>query len=863
VRQPDVLRRVLGYLPQDFGVYPNLTPREFLDYLAAARGLDAASARRRIAELLELVNLTDARDRPLGGFSGGMRQRVGIAQALLNDPRLLIVDEPTGGLDPEERVRFRNLLSDLSGERIVILSTHIVSDVEATATDIAFIARGRLVRHARPEELLRSVAGRVWDWLVPSAELPAVRQRFRIGGAVRKTDGVLVRIVSAEPPGAGAVPATPSLEDAYLAAMDEASGAHASAAAPAGRGVTLRALAALARADYLERVRRHGFLVALGVTLYFAYVFLPPASSNVVTLEIAEHRGIYDSAWVGCAVAMLASTFLGLGGFFLVKNAIERDRRTGVGQILATTPISKPLYTVGKTCSNFAVLATMLALLAVGAMGMQLLRGEDRHIDLIALFAPFAIVTLPVLAVAAATAGAVRVDAVAARRARQRRVRVPVHRRHRGDEPARGRRPLALRLHRRVRGAALDDRRRAEAVAGARSESSADEHGLQLQGPRLDAAHVSAGRDPTGPRRSCSSGWTWIGIAGVIALAAAIPFDRFDTAAPARAKRRKHAAVEDAAAPDAAPAAAPAHVTLTPLAGRASGLRLLPLVRAEARLMLRGMPWPWWLIAAGLALACWLAPLPVARAWLLPFAWIWPLLLWSPLGAREAIHSTEGLVFSSPRPLARQLAATWLAGALLALAIGAGIGCAAGRHGPCGRAAAWLAGACFIPSLALACGTWTGQRPHVRGALSLALVHRPDEPRRAARLRRDIRCGAGGGRPGELRGGHSRAALSRGDGSYAQIARVSCGLQPVVLRVALLVPVVGGLLGAVGDVGDRLDVLEPELHRREQPQRRTVREWQRAAVLVRREQRLRMARGAEIDRHVVGIGIATRVEVHR
>jgi len=234
VRQPDVLRRVLGYLPQDFGVYPNLTPREFLDYLAAARGLGAASARRRIAELLELVNLTDARDRPLGGFSGGMRQRVGIAQALLNDPRLLIVDEPTGGLDPEERVRFRNLLSDLSGERIVILSTHIVSDVEATATDIAFIARGRLVRHARPEELLRSVAGRVWDWLVPSAELPALRQRFRIGGAVRKTDGVLVRIVSAEPPGAGAVPAAPSLEDAYLAAMDEASGAHAPAAAPAG-----------------------------------------------------------------------------------------------------------------------------------------------------------------------------------------------------------------------------------------------------------------------------------------------------------------------------------------------------------------------------------------------------------------------------------------------------------------------------------------------------------------------------------------------------------------------------------------------------------------------------------------------------
>jgi ABC-type multidrug transport system ATPase subunit len=212
---PNALRAVLGYLPQDFGVYPNLNAQEFLEYLAAVKGLDAAAARRRIDQLLNLVNLSDVRGRPLGEFSGGMKQRVGIAQALLNDPQLLIVDEPTAGLDPEERVRFRNLLSDLSGERIIILSTHIVSDVEATATDIALISSGALVAHAAPEELLRKVEGRIWEWVIPSADLNAVKQCYRVSNAVRRSDGVHVRVLTKDPP-AGAQPVPPTLEDAYL-----------------------------------------------------------------------------------------------------------------------------------------------------------------------------------------------------------------------------------------------------------------------------------------------------------------------------------------------------------------------------------------------------------------------------------------------------------------------------------------------------------------------------------------------------------------------------------------------------------------------------------------------------------------------
>jgi len=219
-RDPDALRTVLGYLPQDFGIYPNLSAVEFLDYLAAVKGLDAASARTRIVELLELVNLADAARRPLGGFSGGMRQRVGIAQALLNDPQLLIVDEPTAGLDPEERVRFRNLLSELAGERIVILSTHIVSDVEAVATDIALIAQGQLVAHGAPESLLARVDGKVWEVVIPSGELPTLRRDYLVSSTAHRNAGIHARVVADAPPRPGARALEPSLEDAYLATLD-------------------------------------------------------------------------------------------------------------------------------------------------------------------------------------------------------------------------------------------------------------------------------------------------------------------------------------------------------------------------------------------------------------------------------------------------------------------------------------------------------------------------------------------------------------------------------------------------------------------------------------------------------------------
>ncbi len=225
VAQPLAVRRALGFLPQDFGVYEKLTAREFLLYLGRLKGIAARDLKRRIGEILALVNLHGAADRRLGGYSGGMRQRVGIAQALLGDPKLLIVDEPTVGLDPEERVRFRNLLAEVAHGRVVILSTHIVSDVEAVASTIAVVRAGRLVIHETPEELLRSAEGKVFRAVVPSEKLSEVQARIPVSNLARRADGVHVRFVDAGgEAGHRAVlpqsePVEPSLEDAYLLAQ--------------------------------------------------------------------------------------------------------------------------------------------------------------------------------------------------------------------------------------------------------------------------------------------------------------------------------------------------------------------------------------------------------------------------------------------------------------------------------------------------------------------------------------------------------------------------------------------------------------------------------------------------------------------
>lgn len=218
---PQAIRSNVGYLPQSFGVYPNLTASEFLSYLAAIRGV--SDAEDRIDDLLQLVNLSEERDQRLDGFSGGMRQRVGIAQALLADPDLLVVDEPTVGLDPEERVRFRNVLADLADERIIILSTHVASEIEATASDIAILCDGTILAHKQPADFLEEAAGAVWEWVVPQSRINDIKSEYTISSATRERDGIHVRVVSEPVPAPDAERVEPTIEDAYLYTVGEQS----------------------------------------------------------------------------------------------------------------------------------------------------------------------------------------------------------------------------------------------------------------------------------------------------------------------------------------------------------------------------------------------------------------------------------------------------------------------------------------------------------------------------------------------------------------------------------------------------------------------------------------------------------------
>lgn len=217
---PMALRRVLGYLPQEFGVYPRISAEDMLDHLAVLKGLTNAKVRREVVKgLLEQTNLYDVRNKALSGYSGGMRQRFGIAQALLGDPKLIIVDEPTAGLDPEERNRFHNLLSEIGENVVVILSTHIVEDVADLCQNMAIIVGGRIVAQGEPLSMIESMRGRIWRKLIDKADVPDHQARHQVISARLFAGRSVVHVVSDQDPGDGFEPIAGSLEDVYFSTL--------------------------------------------------------------------------------------------------------------------------------------------------------------------------------------------------------------------------------------------------------------------------------------------------------------------------------------------------------------------------------------------------------------------------------------------------------------------------------------------------------------------------------------------------------------------------------------------------------------------------------------------------------------------
>lgn len=435
---------------------------------------------------------------------------------------------------------------------------------------------------------------------------------------------------------------------------------------------TLRLLYHLARADFLERVRRYSFLITLGLTAYFCYVCLPPNHSSYVTMQLGGHRGLYNSAYVGALVAMESSLILSLMGFYLVKNAVDRDLQTGVGQILATTPLTKPLYTVGKALSNFAVMAVMVIVMALAAGVMQLARGEDMTLHAWALAAPFLIIVLPVMAAVASTAVLFEV--------------IPKLRGGLGNVAY-----FFLWI------TAIGVAAQVPAQAGLWWES-ADMIGFNSIVPSVFSAcetaypGCAASKDfSMGFNFGSATTWNlttfrwtgipwntptilgrllWIGLALGLALLAAVFFDRFD---PARGTGKgKPAEAAEQPESEQPPAwSGTLHAKLAPLAATDRRFRFGALVRAELRLALKGVGRWWYVVAALLLIGGLVSPLAISRYWLIG-SWIWPILIWSAMGTREARQGTGQFIFSIAHPLRRQLPACWLAGVMVAALTGLG-----------------------------------------------------------------------------------------------------------------------------------------------------------------------------------------------
>jgi hypothetical protein len=474
-----------------------------------------------------------------------------------------------------------------------------------------------------------------------------------------------------------------------------------------------RAIFAIARADFIERVRRYSFLLTLLFAVFLGY----GAASGKITIHLGDYRGVYTSAWIGALVAIVTTCFVSLVGFYIVKNAIDRDRQTGVGQILAATPLSKISYALGKFLSNLAVLSSMVLVLALAAVGMQFFAAEDSHLDTVALLAPFLVIALPTMALIAALAFLFET--------------LPLLRGGLGN--------VAWFFVWSMLGVGLPEMTGKHWLDPMGLMTVADS---MIEGAK---ANIPGYRDSfsltiaDAPAKILDTfrwqgvPWTsqmillrlgWMLAAGAIVLLAALFFDRFDPVSwffPSAPKSKKVSTVrvaEQLAAGGAVSENPAATVHLTPLTSAVRSNAFGRIFAAELGLALKGLRWWWYCVAVGLLIAQFASPLEISRGPLLGVAWIWPVMVWSAMGSRESRFGTRSLLFSCANILPRQLAACFLAGLTVAVLTGAGAGVRLVLARSFTGLFAWSAGALFLPALALGLGTSSGTGKPFEGLLT-------------------------------------------------------------------------------------------------------------------------------------------------
>lgn len=452
----------------------------------------------------------------------------------------------------------------------------------------------------------------------------------------------------------------------------------------------------LARADFFERVRRYSFLVMLGLVVFLGY----QAALGNLALELGLYRGEFNSAWVGAMMSLIATFFIGWFGFYLVKGSVARDRETGVGQIMATTPLTRAQYLIGKWLSNFTVLMAMVGVLALAALVIQFWQGESRQINPFAFVSPFIFIVMPLMVLVAAVA--VLFESISFLQGGFGNILYffafimvlplfmenPVLKQYSALEPT---------------GLGLLASEMGRAVTAIYPEYNGD---FSLGGGFVTATRIFTWEGVQWTAEIILTRFSLIALALLLIFIATLFFDRFD---PARTKPRQ--AKPGTAKADLAPALITQtvpNVHLTPLNKAANRFSFLSVLIAETKLLLKGQRWWWYVGLAGIIIACLVNSPTVVREIVLPLAWVWPILVWSAIGNREIHNNVQQLTFSSKSPLLRQLPAQWLAGFIVTLLVSSGAIIRLSVSGDMVGLLALLSGAIFIPSLALVCGVWSG-----------------------------------------------------------------------------------------------------------------------------------------------------------